>query len=192
MNAKNDVNEIRPIRRRRPPPSPATSGRSHPETKVQPYPFQEHHTEAALAHCELSTSPGDERLDCPLKALARLLIITVGEWISDIREDEAVTVQSVFGLKIEWHATTGARWTGFWTVPLPGGWELQEEVKAFEQFLVSRPEPKVMNVAANSIRRVAGLISDYVADMAAHAAGPAPWNGPDARPAREVDVRLHP
>lgn len=104
-----------------------------------------------------------------------------------MREDEATIVQAVFGLQIEWQVANGARWTGFWTVPLPSGGEIQTEVKAFEQFLASRPEPKAMMAAANSIRHVAALISGYVADMSKHGARPAPWNEAASKPGPAYD-----
>ena len=62
-----------------------------------------------------------------------------------------------------------------------------ERVKAFEQFLASRPEPKAMKAAANSIRHIAALISGYVADMAEHGARPAPWNEPKSKPGPAYD-----
>ena len=192
MHIEDDSIERQPVRRRAPEPDmhmPPDSAE-----RVRRYPFRETNTLAALAHCELSTRPGDERLDCPLKALARRLIQAEGEWIADIREDEAAAVMAVFGVEIEWKALQGSRWTGFWTVPLPAGGEVQDEVKAFEQFLAGRPEPKAMKVAADSIRRVAALISGYLADIAAHAARPAPWNEPEPEPVspRHGDVTEYP
>jgi hypothetical protein len=192
MNTEDDMNKHRPLRR--PPPFPDRSGQRHSEKRLQPYPFREQNTRAALAHCELSDRLGDEKFDCPLKALARRLIKAEGEWIADMREDEAIIVQAVFGLQIKWQATNGARWTGFWTVPLPAGGQIQEEVKAFEQFLASRPEPNAMKAAANSIRHIAALISGYVADMLDHGGRPAPWNEPESRPgpAPQHDTTSHP
>jgi hypothetical protein len=70
---------------------------------------------------------------------------------------------------------------------LPSGGEIQNEVKAFEQFLASRPEPKAMKAAANSIRLVAALISGYMADMSEHGARPAPWNEPESKPGPAYD-----
>jgi hypothetical protein len=106
-----------------------------------------------------------------------------------MRENEAACVQVVFGLQVEWQAAKGTRWTGFWTVPIPGGGEIQKEVKEFEQFLAGRPAAKAMRTASESIRRVAALVAGYIADMAAHAARPAPWDEPEreARPARQDD-----
>lgn len=159
-----------------------------PRRRQAPRPLVSHlkaNTLAALKHCELSVTPGDEAFDCPLNALARRLITAEGDWVANMLEDEALPLQVVFGLQIEWHAAKGARWTGFWMDPLPAGGEIQKEVKAFEQFLASRPEPKAMRVAAASIRRVAELVSGYVAEMATHGARPAPWNEPEPRPASE-------
>jgi hypothetical protein len=185
MNIDDDMNKHRPARPQ--PPLHKHFAPRHSGKQSQPYPFREQHTQAVLAHCDLSSSPGAERSDCPLKALARRLINAEGEWIADLREDEAIIVQAVFGLQIKWQATNGARWTGFWTVPPPSGGEIQTEVKAFEQFLASRPEPNAMKGAANSIRHIAALISGYVADMSEHGARPAPWNEPESKPGPAYD-----
>lgn len=172
MHTEEKMNERRPLRRQAPRPLVS-------QLKAN--------TLAALKHCDLSVTPGDEAFDCPLNALARRLITAEGDWVTNMLEDEALTVQAVFGLQIEWQGAKGARWTRFWMVPLPASGEIQKEVKAFEQFLASRPEPKAMRVAADSIRRVAELVSGYVADMATHGArpAPAPWNAPEPRPASE-------
>jgi hypothetical protein len=165
-------------------------GQSLTSEKLLPRPIRERYVQAALAHCELSARPGNEKLDCPLRTLARRLISAEGGWIKDIKEDEAATVQAVFGLQIKWEAAKGARWNGFWMVPLPGVGEIQEEVRAFEQFLAGRPESRATKAAADSIRRIAALISRYLADMAAHAAHPAPWDEREreTRSAREDDL----
>ena len=172
MHTEDKMNERRPLRRQAPRPLVS-------QLKAN--------TLAALKHCELSVTPGDEAFDCPLNALARRLITAEGDWVANMLEDEALTVQAVFGLQIEWQGAKGARWTRFWTVPLPGGGDTQKEVRAFEQFLAGHPKPNAMKAAANSIRRVAALVVGYSADVAARAARPAPWDEPEAesRPARE-------
>lgn len=137
MNTDDDMNKHRPTRPQ--PPLHKHFGPRHSGKQLQPYPFREQHTQAALAHCDLSSGPGAETVDCPLKALARRLIKAEGEWIANMREDEAIIVQAVFGLQIEWQVANGARWTGFWTVPLPPGGEIQKRLKHLNSFLRAVP-----------------------------------------------------
>lgn len=77
---------------------------------------------AALAHCGFGENPllyprvEDE---CRLEGLARELILKQGGYVNDVTQCEALLLEFVFGLHMEWDHQNCARWMGTWISPRP-------------------------------------------------------------------------